>query len=475
MTLAKAVDRAVAHLDTGAFERDLARRVAIPTVSQPPIEADACRAYLADEIGPALAALGCEWRIVENPDEPACPALIAVRNEDSNLPTIFCYGHGDVVRGLDDLWDEGLSPWRLERRGDRLYGRGTADNKGQHSILIEAQRAVLQTRGRLGFNLRWLIETGEEAGSAGLRQICRDNKDTLKADFLLASDGPRLSPDRPKLSLGTRGALNFTLSLKLRDGGLHSGNWGGLAANPATILANALASIADRRGKFAIEAWQPDSLTPSVKRALAKISFDKSQAANGGFFADDDWGDESLSAAERVYGWNSFEVLSFIAGTPDRPVNAIPPWAEAHCQLRYVVGTDVENILPALRDHLDKNGFSQIEISQPDGVTFGATRTDPEAPLVLWAADIIERQSGAPIDILPNVGGSLPTDIFVEELGLPMLWVPHSYGGCGQHGPNEHLLLPAVREGLGIMTALFWEIGEGTAPIDRLRAGSEAA
>lgn len=465
MTLENAVAAAQSYFDNGGFVQDLMRRVAIQTVSQPPIEAAACRTYLTEEMAPALTSLGCEWQIVENPVQPDCPALIAKRDEDPSLPTVFCYGHGDVVRGLDDLWDDGLSPWRLEQRGDRLYGRGTADNKGQHTIVMEAQRAVLKTRGRLGFNLRWLIETGEEAGSAGLREICRTHAKFLKSDFLLASDGPRLSPERPKLSLGTRGAINFTLGLRFRDGGVHSGNWGGLAANPATILANALASIADRRGQIAIPAWRPDSLTPSVRRALARIAF---EATEGGFYPDDDWGEETLSPAERVFGWNSFEVLSFIAGTPDRPVNAIPPWAEAHCQLRYVVGTDVEGILPALRVHLDDHGYANVAISQPDGVTFGATRTDPEAPLVLWAADVIERQAGKSIDILPNVGGSLPTDIFVEELGLPMLWVQHSYGGCGQHGPNEHLLIPIVREGLGIMAALFWEIGDGKAPTDSL-------
>lgn len=464
MDLNAALAVASGRLDNGGFVGDLARRIAIPTVSQPPIDGASCRAYLDDEMGPALADLGCAWRIVENPVEPDCPALIAERTEDADLPTVFCYGHGDVVRGLDALWDEGLSPWRLTRRGDRLYGRGTADNKGQHAIVMEAQRAVLATRGRLGFNLRWLIETGEEAGSAGLREICRTEKLALQADFLLASDGPRLSPDRPMLALGTRGTINFTLGLSLRNGGVHSGNWGGLAANPATILANALASIADRRGRIAIAAWRPDSLTPSVRRALASIVL---QGAEGGFAADDDWGEDQLSPAERVFGWNSFEVLAFTAGTPDSPVNAIPPSAEAHCQLRFVVGTEIDTVLPALRAHLDANGFGRVTITQPDSLVFGATRTDPDSELVRWAVSVIERQTGRSVDVLPNVGGSLPTDIFVEELGLPMLWVPHSYGGSGQHGPNEHLPVALVREGLGIMTALFWDIGEGNAPLVR--------
>ncbi len=130
------------------------------------------------------------------------PALIAERRrEEGASVTTLCYGHGDVIRGLEPQWNEGLSPWELTRQGDRLYGRGTADNKGQHSINIAALAAVLKTRCKLGFNDKFLVETGEEVGSPGLREICRNHKDKLAADVLIASDGPRLAPDRPTIFL----------------------------------------------------------------------------------------------------------------------------------------------------------------------------------------------------------------------------------------------------------------------------------
>ena len=93
------------------------------------------------------------------------PFLVAERIEDPDALTVLVYGHGDTVRGLDDLWRPGLAPWTLEVEGDRIYGRGTADNKGQHSINIAALAAVLAERGRLGFNVKFLIEMGEEVGS----------------------------------------------------------------------------------------------------------------------------------------------------------------------------------------------------------------------------------------------------------------------------------------------------------------------
>ena len=109
------------------------------------------------------------------------------------------YGHGDVVDGMVGEWRDNLDPWRTTTAGNRVYGRGTADNKGQHSINMSALQAVREARGgRLGFNAKFIIETGEEIGSPDLRQVCEQLRDELKADLFLASDGPtafRRSPD----------------------------------------------------------------------------------------------------------------------------------------------------------------------------------------------------------------------------------------------------------------------------------------
>src|SRR5690606_11599386 len=155
--------------------------------------------------------------------------------------TVLSYGHGDVVSGQEGQWREGLDPWQLRAEGDRLYGRGTADNKGQHTIALGALEAVLAARGgRLGYNLCWLIETGEGAASPGLAAVCAQERGALRADLFIASDGPRVQAGRPTLFLGSRGAVNFTLTLNSRPRGYHSGNWGGVLVNPATRLAHAL-------------------------------------------------------------------------------------------------------------------------------------------------------------------------------------------------------------------------------------------
>ena len=174
MSRADAIARAYRYFDSGDFLVDLRRRVAIPSTSQEPERAAALRDYLDDEIAPSLAPLGFTSRILDNPLGPAF--LVAERIEDAALLTVLIYGHGDTVRGLDDLWRPGLSPWVLAVEGQRIYGRGTADNKGQHSINIAALAATLAERGgagaHLGFNTRILIEMGEEVGSVGLRELC---------------------------------------------------------------------------------------------------------------------------------------------------------------------------------------------------------------------------------------------------------------------------------------------------------------
>jgi acetylornithine deacetylase/succinyl-diaminopimelate desuccinylase-like protein len=456
MSRQAALDRAARHFDSGAFLAELARLIAVPSESQTLQGKPYLAAYLTDHLRPALEHMGFVCQVLVNPAAGG-PLLLAERIEDPDLPTVLVYGHGDVVRGLGEAWDEGLSPWELTEREGRIYGRGVADNKGQHAINLAALGAVIAERERLGFNAKVLIETSEEIGSPGLREICENHQAQLAADLLLASDGPRLAPDQPTLCLGSRGALDFDLVVDLRDSGHHSGNWGGLLANPAILLAHAIATIVTRTGAIRIPELKPQAIPPGLRRALADLPI---TTAEGDPAVDRGWGEPGLSPAEKVFGWNSFEVLAWTAGNPENPVNAIPPRASARCQIRFTVDTEPEAFLPAVREALAAAGLGAVEVRPADGLMMRATRTDPEHSWVAFARRSIERTSGRPPAVLPNLGGSLPNDCFAEVLGLPTLWVPHSHRGCGQHAPNEHALPAILREGLLIMTGLFWDLGE---------------
>jgi acetylornithine deacetylase/succinyl-diaminopimelate desuccinylase-like protein len=458
-----AVAAARALLEDGSYLEVMRRRVAIPTASQDPQSGPQLRAYLEQEMLPELRSQGFTGEIFANPTGKGGPFLIARRVEDPALPTLLTYGHGDTVLGLDDGWLPGLSPWVLEQRGERLYGRGIVDNKGQHTGNLMAMEAVRQLRGgKLGYNVTVLLETSEEVGSPGIEEICQQQRELLKADVLIASDGPRLVPEVPTLTLGTRGALSFDLVVDYREGGHHSGNWGGLLANPGIRLAHAIASLVGPEGQVLLRELVPERIPDNVRRALADCRVDGGET---GPEINPWWGEPGLTAAEKVFGWNTFEVLAFSTGNPAAPVNAVPPRAFARCQIRYTVDRDVESFLPAIRRHLNALGFTDVAV-QPikDGAEWKATRMDPDSPWPRLVADSIRRTTGKAPMIVPNAGGSLPNDSFAVTLGLPTIYIPHSYSGCSQHAPNEHALLPLVREGLEIAAGVFWDLGEQPWP-----------
>jgi acetylornithine deacetylase/succinyl-diaminopimelate desuccinylase-like protein len=455
MTRADAVARARQYLHSGAFLAELDRRVAFQTESQNPERGDALRAYLEQELQPAFSELDFTTRLIESPSGKG-PYLLAEYRESSTAPTILMYGHGDVVDGMVGEWRDNLDPWRTTTVGNRVYGRGTADNKGQHSINMSALRAVREARGgRLGFNAKFIIETGEEIGSPDLRQVCESLRDELAADLFLASDGPRLSADRPTLFLGCRGGIRIHLDVNLRDGSHHSGNWGGVLANPATILASAIATLVDGNGRLLVEQLKPPRLSNQIRAALADVKIEPMPDEP---VLAENWGEEGLSAAERLYAWNTLEVLAMSSGNIDKPANAIPGRAQAALQLRFVVGTKVDNIADVIRTHLSAKGFPMIEVQATQ--RFAASRTDFESPWVNWTVESIRQTTGKAPAVLPNFGGSLPNDVFSDLLGLPTMWVPHSYPGCSQHAPDEHILLSVTEEALGIMSGLFWDLGE---------------
>jgi acetylornithine deacetylase/succinyl-diaminopimelate desuccinylase-like protein len=455
MTRADAIARARQQLHSGGFLAELDRRVAFQTESQNPERGEVLRAYLEQDLQPAFSKLDFATRLIESPGGKG-PYLLAEYEESSSAPTVLIYGHGDVVDGMVGEWRDNLDPWRTTTVGNRVYGRGTADNKGQHSITMSALRAVREARGgRLGFNAKFIIETGEEIGSPDLRQVCESLRDELSADLFLASDGPRLSAERPTLFLGCRGGIRIHLDVNLRDGSHHSGNWGGVLANPATILASAIATLVDGNGRLLVDQLKPPRLSNQIRSALADVKIEPMPDEPA---LSDNWGEEGLSAPERLYAWNTLEVLAMSAGNIDKPANAIPGRAQAVLQLRFVVGTKVDNIADVIRSHLHGRGFPMIEVQATQ--RFAASRTDFESPWVNWTAESIRQTTGKAPAVLPNFGGSLPNDVFSDLLGLPTMWVPHSYPGCSQHAPDEHILLSVTEEALGIMAGLFWDLGE---------------
>src|SRR5450631_2165166 len=245
---------------------------------------------------------------------------------------------------------------------------------------MSALGAVREARGgRLGFNAKFIVEMGEEIGSPDLREVCAQLREQLSADLLLASDGPRLAADRPTVFLGCRGGIRIHLDVNLRDGSHHSGNWGGVLANPATILAGAIASLVDGNGRLLLDALKPPRLSNQIRASLADVKIEPMSDEPA---LSENWGEQGLSAAERLYAWNTLEVLAMASGNTEKPANAIPGHAQAVLQLRFVVGTRIDKAVDAIRAHLQRNGFPMVEVRGTQ--SFAASRTDFDSPWINW-------------------------------------------------------------------------------------------
>lgn len=455
MTRSATISSALDTLASGRFKADLARRVAMPTVSREERHWPDLQRYLDAELAPVFDRMGFAQRQFRRAPAPGS-FLLASRIEDPALPTVLMYGHGDVVTGVPEMWSPGLNPFELIEREGVWYGRGTADNKGQHSVNLAALEAVLAVNGRLGFNLKFLMEMGEEYGSPGLADLVAENREAFAADMLVASDGPRIGRLQPTIFLGARGGLNIHLEVVAREGYHHSGNWGGLLANPGVELAHAIAALIGPTGECLVPELTPGTIPEDVKQALARCTIETSP---GDPPLDAWWGAPGLSQAERVYGWSTLEVMEIECGNIAKPLHAIPPWARARLQLRHPAGVDTADAIPAVRRKLDAAGFHRVQIVPATDAAFPASRSDLQNEWVRFATASLDRTLGKPPVILPNLGGSLPNTIFTDTPGLPTIWVPHSYPGCGQHGADEHLPVSIVQEGLAMMAGLFWDLG----------------
>ncbi|XDA97945.1 M20/M25/M40 family metallo-hydrolase [Sulfitobacter sp. LCG007] len=454
-TRAAAIARARDALDSGRFEADLARRVAIPSVSREAGRKGELESYLTDEMVPLYERMGFDCTLWHHDKAPG-PFLLAERIEAADLPTVLMYAHGDVVTGVPEQWSQGLHPFEMTERSGRWYGRGTADNKGQHSVNLAALDAVLETRGALGFNLKYLVEMGEESGSPALDAICEIHKDRLAADLLIASDGPRMTLNDPTIFLGSRGGIDIHIEIVAREGYHHSGNWGGLLANPGVELAHAITALIGPTGECLVPELTPGTIPDAVRAALRDFVIETTE---GDPELDAWWGAPGLTQPERVYAWSTLEVMEIEVGNLANPLYAIPPRARARLQLRHPVGVDQADVAPAIQRALDAAGHKRVRVVPRDDASFPASRSDLDGPWVRFVARSMARTLDREPVILPNLGGSLPNAIFTDTLALPTIWIPHSYPGCRQHGADEHLPRSIVAEGLALMAGIFWDLG----------------
>jgi acetylornithine deacetylase/succinyl-diaminopimelate desuccinylase-like protein len=265
---------------TGAERLDeLQELIRIPTVTVLSEHREDVRAG-AEWVAAHMRAIGLEH--VEVSETGGHPLVYADWLHAPGAPTVIVYAHYDV-QPVDplDLWVR--PPFEPRLADGRIYGRGTADDKGQLHLHLWAARAWLETQGRLPVNVRYVFEGEEEAGSPNFEPWLRANRHRLDADLVVVSDTGFAEGNHPAVTVGLRGNVTFQVDVTGPSQDLHSGSFGGLVQNPANALVRILASLRDGSGRVTVPGFYDEvrDLTPADHQAFAALPFQEGTFAAG--------------------------------------------------------------------------------------------------------------------------------------------------------------------------------------------------
>jgi len=357
-------------------------------------------------------------------------------------PTVLFYGHYDVQPPEPlDLW---TSPaFEPTVRDGNLFGRGTADDKGQVHIHLAALESLMKTAGKLPINIKVLIEGEEEVGSANLWDFVQANKARLQADALIVSDTSMLGPGVPSVTYALRGLVYYQVEITGPAQDLHSGVFGGAVPNPITILCELFAKMHDKNFRVTVPGFydQVAKLGAAERKALAKLpfkpkEFEKTVGAPGLC------GEKGFSVAERAWCRPTFEMNGIWGGyTGEGSKTVIPSKAYAKFSCRLVPDQDPDKITRAVERHirklLPKTVTCKFEVLST-GKPWKAPYTHPFFEV---AHNALEKGFGKRA-VFIREGGSIP---FVTQMHdtfkVPCILLGFGLPDENAHAPDEHLSL----------------------------------
>lgn len=367
------------------------------------------------------------------------PVVFAERRGRSSKTLLF-YNHYDV-QPPEPLEEWVSPPFEPAIRDGKMYARGVSDDKGHITNRLFALDALLAQDANLPCTVKFIIEGEEETSSEHLYDFVRTHQDLLAADACIWEFGAVDHTDRPVQHLGMRGILYVELGVKTANQDVHSGLGGSIFPNPAWRLAWALNSLKSPDEKIRIPGFYDDVLPPSeYDRTLMASLPDpageyKQRYGIKGFVKGLEGGLELKIAEVFDPTCTICGLTSGYQGPGSKTV--LPATASAKVDFRLVPNQDPKRILELLRAHLDREGFSDVTIT--DLGSDMPSRTDPRHPFVLLAAETARKVYGQPMLVVPMTGGSGPSYPFSHDLGLPIARIGHGYPGTQMHAPNENI------------------------------------
>jgi len=438
-----------------AANRDGLLRTLLDYVAQPSVSAtgegiEQAAAHAAD----LMRAAGLQPEILPTPGSPLVIGRAAGRCDG---PRVLIYGHYDVQPpGPLEEWDS--PPFQPQVRDGRVYGRGTGDNKGQHLAHLLALRILNEHAGGLPCPVAMVLDGEEEIGSPHLAWAADEYRDRLDADLVLWSDGPVHESGRACVTLGVRGVVIFELRVRGPKYPMHSGNWGGIAPNPAWRLVELLSSMRDHNGRVLIEGFYNDvrEWTPAERKALDDLPANLSDVLRMmGTPELDSPADRGLH--ERTAMWPTFTINSLTCDDANEHRTVIPGVAIARCDVRLVDDQRGDRVCERIRAHVARVAPDAEFVPGP---SMDPSRTPLDTPHLAAIRAGTAAGCGEEPLIVPSLGGSLPIGVFTGKLRLPCYGVPLANVDEANHAPNENLELRRFYQGIVTSAAILISLAQ---------------
>jgi len=380
-------------------------------------------------------------------------------NAGADKPTVLIYGHYDV-QPVDplDLWTS--PPFEAEIRGENIFARGSADDKGQVFIHLKAIEAHLTQHKSLPVNIKLLIEGEEEIGSVNLGDFIKENVELLKCDVIVVSDTSMFSKELPALGYALRGLCYMQVDVTGPNRDLHSGQYGGAVGNPINALAEMISKMKDPDGRILIDGFYDDvaPLGKEEKENFEKLPFDDKEYAKG-LEVDELAGEKGYSTLERLWSRPTLDCNGIWGGfTGEGAKTVLPSKASAKISMRLVPNQDPDKIAELFVNFVKKIAPKSIKVN-----VYGQHHGKP------WISPIESKWNQAAIRALKvgfgkepvfmREGGSIPIVFTLEEyLKAPTVLLGFGLPDENAHSPDEHLNLNNFHNGIHTSAVFYDEI-----------------
>jgi acetylornithine deacetylase/succinyl-diaminopimelate desuccinylase-like protein len=437
---------------------ELSAFLEIPSVSTAPQhrgDTQRAAAFLLEQ----LKLLGFEAQVFETAGHPI---VYAERLMSETAPTVLIYGHYDVQPPEPlELWT--TPPFAPTVRDGKLYARGASDDKGQIYAHLKGVEAVLEGRGTLPLNVKFLIEGEEEIGSPNLVPFIESHTDLLAADIVLISDGAMAAPETPTITYGLKGLAYIEVWVRGAAMDLHSGAFGGGAPNPINGLAKMIAALHDDAGRVAVPGFYDAVLdiTPEEREVFKRAPFDETAlAAELGVSALP--GESGYAALERLWARPTLDCNGIGGGFQgEGSKTVIPAEAMAKISCRLVPNQTPQEITRKLGDYLRSlapEGLT-VEVIDLHGGDGALTPLTSEAVQAAGRAlsDVYGKET-----VFARTGGTIPVaSTFQKRLGADVVFVGMGLESDRAHSPNEKFDLVNYYRGVEVSAALLEAFAKG--------------